>query len=157
MRRPDLKHPALASHFSPGYVPLERRVVGNSVWTLLEHEGRRFIALDLIKGGGRCNGWGSKGMSEDEGPCYYDCPLALLDQCTETDSKYAKEWRSKVREFHAKRKERKQPETGMTVTYGGTHYRLHTPAGPRKGWHVVRCGDGAMFRMSSRQLSEALS
>ena len=154
-RKEEIARITSPGHFAPGYTPLERRVVGNRVWTLLEHEGRRFIALDLIKSDGRGYGYGHKGMSEDMGPYYYDCPLSLLDRCTETTSQYANEWRKKVREYHASKKARPAYETGMRVVYSGSEYRLHSPLGPRKGWNVVRCGDGAMFRMSARQLASA--
>lgn len=158
-RKEEIAKVTSASHFSPGYVPLEHRVVGSRVWTLLEHEGRRFIALDLIKGGGRGYGWGSKGLSEDMGPHYYDCPLSLLNKTSEPANEYAAKWREKVRSFHAERKARSAAkaslETGSLVRYGGHEYRLHSPAGPRRGWNVVRCGDGASFRMRANQVAQA--
>ena len=45
----------------------------------------------------------------------------------------------------------------MTVTYGGVNYRLHSPAGARLGWNVVKMGgDGGLFRMKAVQLAQAL-
>jgi hypothetical protein len=147
------------THFSAGYTPLEHRVVGNRIWQLvrIESTGRLLITLDLIAKD-RKGGWGYKGMSEDMGPSYYNCPLSLLEKASEPpEPGYAAEWRKKVREHHAKRKENEVRtwETGMCIRYGSHEYRLHSPAGPRRGWHVVRCGDGANFRMRANQLVQA--
>ena len=37
--------------------------------------------------------FGTKVMTEYDGPCYYDCPASILELLTETDDKYAKKWR----------------------------------------------------------------
>lgn len=141
---------------APGYAMLESRVVGGHHWYLYSTpEGAKTIGLNLIKGGGR-DGWGYKGLDETMGPCEVNCPLALLAKADEPRNDYSRAWREKVRAYHAARKAKPEPETGMRVTYCGHEYRLHTPAGPRKGWHVVRVGDGAMFRMRAHQLSQAL-
>lgn len=54
-------------HFSPGYIPITHRVVGNHVWQLVQRpDGTKYITLDLIakeRGGG----WGYKSMDEDWG------------------------------------------------------------------------------------------
>lgn len=39
--------------------------------------------------------FGYKGMSEDMGPCEDDCPKGILVLLTDTESKYAKEWRER--------------------------------------------------------------
>lgn len=39
-----------------------------------------------------------KDMSEDMGPCYYDCPLSILNLLSPTESEYALNWREKCRE-----------------------------------------------------------
>lgn len=158
-RKEEIARVTAPERFAPGYRPLESRVVGNHVWTLVEHGDRRYISLDIIKSGGKGYGWGSKGMSEDSGPFHYDCPLALLDKATEPATEFGAQWRKMVRELHAERKEKKKAlaglETGSVVRYGGVEYRLHSPAGPRKGWNVLRRSDGAMFRMPANRLSRA--
>ena len=141
-------------HFSPGYTPLEHRVVGNHVWQLvrIESENRTFITLDLIakeKGGG----WGYKGLSEDMGPSYYDCPLSLLNKADAPVGGYATAWREKVREHHASKKAKPKFAVGMTVTLWDHTYRLDANLG-RKGWRVTR-SDGNVYRMPSRHLSHA--
>ena len=45
-----------------------------------------------------------KDMDETCGPCERDCPLSILDLLTETESKWANEWRRDCRENHEKRK-----------------------------------------------------
>lgn len=45
-----------------------------------------------------------KDMSEDMGPCYYDCPETILKLLSETDSKWALEWRQKCHEKNEKKK-----------------------------------------------------
>ena len=146
------------SCFPTGYTHLEHRVVGNHIWHLLriEETGRVMIGLTLIakeKGGG----WGEKGMSEDAGPCYYDCPLALLNKATPAPAGgYAEGWREKVRAYHAKRAAKPTPRVGLVVKSDDTDYRLVTSAGPRRGWVVQRVSDGVGFRMPAAQLSRAL-
>lgn len=39
--------------------------------------------------------FGYKGMTEDMGPCEGDCPKGILVLLTDTESKYAKEWRER--------------------------------------------------------------
>ena len=154
-RKQQIERITRGKFFSEGYTPLAHRVVGNCVWTLLEHQESRFIALTLIKGGGRGWGYGYKGLDETMGPTEVCCPLTLLDRCTEPLNAYSSDWRRKVRAFHAAKKARPEPETGRRVKYGGQEYRLHSPVGPRRGWYVVRCADDAMLRMSARQLASA--
>lgn len=48
--------------------------------------------------------FGYKDMSEDMGPCEYDCPTGILDLLTPTESEWANEWRRKCRE------KKKQPK-----------------------------------------------
>lgn len=146
------------SAFSTGYTHLEHRVVGNCIWHLLRIEatGRIMISLTLIAKE-RDGGWGEKGMSEDAGPCYYNCPLSLLNKASPApEGSYAVAWREKVRAYHAKRTSKPKPVAGMVVKSGDTEYRLTSPGRPRMGWAVERVSDGARFRMPAAQLSRAL-
>ena len=142
--------------FGEDYEPLEHRVVGNNVWQLVLYKptGRKLITLDLIakeRGGG----WGYKGLDEDMGPCEVNCPLSLLNKASPVTEGYAVEWREKVRAYHARRKTAK-PEPGMVVKYGGDDYKLIEPWAPRKGWRVINVDSGNTYRMTARQLAEAL-
>lgn len=52
--------------------------------------------------------WGFKDMDETMGPFYHDCPAAILDLLTPTDSAFAIDWRRRCREKLARKaKERK--------------------------------------------------
>jgi hypothetical protein len=48
---------------------------------------------------------------DESGPCETDCPAAILDLLTETDSEWAKQWRERCR----KRLQRKAPVAGETI------------------------------------------
>src|SRR3546814_16422316 len=59
-------------------------------------------------------------MTETMGPCESDCPAAILDELTETDSTYASEWRSRCRANLFRRKlERAKPvpKPGQTIVF----------------------------------------
>jgi len=82
--------------------------VDNVLWTVWEHRRRdgavtRYLGCDLMAAQ-RGYGWGYKDMEESMGPSYYSCPLKYLDLVPEPESRYAKEWRAKVRAYHAKRR-----------------------------------------------------
>jgi len=47
--------------------------------------------------------FGYKDMAESSGPYAWRCPVRILDKLTEADSEYAKGWRLKCREYHARR------------------------------------------------------
>ena len=55
----------------------------------------RFIRCDLIEH--RNGGWMYKPMDESMGPCYYSCPLSLLEQAP---MEHNAGWRDKVRAYH---------------------------------------------------------
>lgn len=137
-----------------------RRLIGNHLWVITEYKetGEKSICLYLLRYS-RDSGWGCKCIHESAHPYYYDCPLSLLDKVDPTKNKNAVEWRQKVREFHQKKNEKKQRmntlEPGMRIRYDGQEYRLHSPAGARKGWQAVRCSDGLIFRIPARVLAEA--
>ena len=55
--------------------------------------------------------FGYKDMDESMGACETDCPSAILDLLTETESEYAKGWREDCR----KRLQKKAPSAGETI------------------------------------------
>lgn len=143
------------NQLAEGYTLVRASSAGGAYWQAIRKpDGAVVIVCNLIK---RESGeWGVKTMDEGMGPCNYACPLSILAAATEPPPVgFAAEWREKVRAYHAARKAKREPETGMRVTYCGHEYRLHTPAGPRKGWYVTNAA-GAMFRMRAHQLSQAL-
>ncbi len=82
------------------YRTLRKCFRGNTMYAL--HESRisgalkKWIAVYLLQRD-QGFGWGYKSMSEDMGPCYYDCPLFYLDQADAPMGATAAEWRAKVR------------------------------------------------------------
>ena len=64
-------------------------------------EGEVFAVVALTKGQDKSDpyfNFGMKSMDETMHPYYYDCPKAILDLLTPTDSESANEWRAKCRE-----------------------------------------------------------
>lgn len=133
---------------SPGYTMLRSMIVGNNHWyTYSSPDGSIAIGLNLMAGGGRIMGWGYKGISEDMGPCEKNCPLSLLNACTEPRG-YAIEWRERVRAYHAAKKTKPAITEGSVIQFGAHCYKLlHRQANPRKGWVAERVSDSARYRM----------
>ena len=93
------------ARYSQGTRPIKTQLIGNSLWTLAQTaDGVRRIYLDLLEYWPQSNEWASKGISEDMGPCYYDCPLSFLKAATPSTSPYAIKWRQKVLASHAAKK-----------------------------------------------------
>jgi len=148
--------------WAEGVTVLADRVVGNHYWAAIESRGRRCVALVLMQGGGRGEGWGYKVLDEHAGPYVVDCPLALLEMTDEPTEGHAVGWRKKVRGYHAARRAKQAArrarvlEPGTVVRLGGKEYRLHSPAGPRRGWHVTFVGGGGtLYRMTAAQVGRA--
>ena len=60
-----------------------------------------------------------KDMDETCGPCYNDCPKAILDLLTPTDSKYANDWRNACREVLKAKAEHRASNTSLDkLPYG---------------------------------------
>lgn len=151
-------------YWGSGYTLIDHATAGPRLWSLVERkaDGLRFVALHLMEDGSASDnwtGWGYKDMDETVGPSYYDCPLRILNGATMEPIAYAAEWREKVRQWHTTRNRARQAEKtlepGRCVNYRGMSYRLHSPAGPRRGWNVTDTS-GRMYRMRSTQLAEAL-
>jgi hypothetical protein len=144
-----------ADRWAPGTELLKACTVGNRHWYLARTAGVTWIGLDLLAGGGRESGWGSKAMDETVGPNYYDCPISYLDLAS-APTGYAVAWREAVRKQHAAKRATHKPAAGLVVKYAGVSYTLVRPNAPRMGW-TVRLTDGlAEYRMKSKQLSAAL-
>lgn len=71
---------------------LERSIINGVVYSLVElPDGERLIAVDLVK---RTQGkWSVRNMTERMSPCYYNCPLYILNQSTQMDDDSI-EWRA---------------------------------------------------------------
>lgn len=82
--------------------PLAHCTRGNVLWAVWEIDGdpsTRFISCSILaKDHGF--GWGRKDMSESMGPAYHSCPTSYLDMVPMPESKYAQNWREKVRQHN---------------------------------------------------------
>lgn len=145
LRRPE--------RFAPDNELLRSSAIGNNHWYLAKHipTGRIWIGLDLMKGGGRTEGWGYKDLDESMGPCEVNCPITYLDLASEPEG-YAIEWRQRVRAHHAAKKARPKYEPGLEVEVSARRFRLIEPIG-RRGWRVKE-DTGDTYRMSFRTLSQ---
>lgn len=64
--------------------------------------------------------FGYKDMTEDMGPCESECPASILDELTDSDSKYAKAWRARCRANIVQRKlqnAKPTPRPGQTIVF----------------------------------------
>jgi hypothetical protein len=123
---------------------------GRHLWSLLETpDGRRFINLDLIDKSG--DQWGYKDMDESCGPCYYDCPLAFLDEATAPDNDFANDWRGKVRAFHQKAS-RKYAPNDVVLIYGKL-YRVIEQV--KRSYRVLRIADSRVYKCPPSKMTLA--
>lgn len=128
-------------------VSLAHTAVGNTLYVVWEVQetGERWIGVDLMRHDKEL-GWGFKDMTEESGPGECSCPLKFLNMVPEPNSEYAKDWRARVRSYHARRTQPLHvgqviqftngtsiPEVTLTSikplrgTYNGVTYRI-----PRK-------------------------
>ena len=85
---------------------------GKHLWLAVKNDMDSYIILYLLSNEG--GDWGYKGISEDMGPSYFDCPSELLDLTTGiVGSKYSDDWRNKMGEI--KRKSKIQYKIGDIV------------------------------------------
>lgn len=123
-----LKHYILQSYKSSQHLELldhKSTKYGRHLWIAVKYKDspRSFIALYLISKHG--SQWGYKDMSEDMGPCYYDCPLSLLDKTTgDPNSQYGSSWRQEVRTYHANIKSNNEILPGEVVECYGKKYLI---------------------------------
>ena len=88
-------------------------------------------------------------MDESAGPNAIDCPLAYLAAPHAERDGYAKQWRERVREYHAKKSARPALVPGVRLRLrDGSEYVLAENLG-RRGWRVIKPADGfgAFWRM----------
>lgn len=89
--------------------------------------------------------FGYKDMCETMGPYAWRCPLRILDLLTATENEYAKGWREKCREYHARRAALPRLREGMRLRVLGES--VPTIAGvPMNEVEVIRAGTKPVFR-----------
>ena len=96
-RRPLIEHLINGN----GLKTVKHFLSGNNLWCVHEHEGKRWACLYLLRGSPKVKNdpynWGYKDVEETMGPNEISFPYTWLDLLTPTDSKYANEWRARVK------------------------------------------------------------
>lgn len=136
-----------------GVKTIKHCLVGNNLWCVHEHDGQRWACLYLLRGSPRIKddpyNWGYKDVDETMGPNEISFPYTWLDLLTPTDSKYANEWRARVKA----RGEKLQKATigSKWQGYGHTFEIIK-----RRGPTSFRAKDeyGEMWRLTSRNISK---
>lgn len=136
-----------------GVKTLKHFLSGNNLWCVHEHDGQRWACLYLLRGSPKVKNdpynWGYKDVCESMGPNEISFPYTWLDLLTPTDSKYANEWRARVKA----RGEKLQKATigSKWQGYGHTFEIIK-----RRSPTSFRAKDeyGEMWRLTSRNISK---
>ena len=71
---------------------------GRHLWMLIQpKEGNSFVCLFKLSSYG--GDWGYKAIDESMGPCYWDCPVSLIQQADPPTTDYATKWRNDVYKY----------------------------------------------------------
>lgn len=136
-----------------GVKTIKHCLVGNNLWCVHEHDGQRWACLYLLRGSPRIKddpyNWGYKDVDETMGPNEISFPYTWLDLLTPIESKYANEWRARVKA----RGEKLQKATigSKWQGYGHTFEIIK-----RRGPTSFRAKDeyGETWRLTSRNISK---
>lgn len=90
--------------------------------------------------------WASKGMDETAGPNISNCPLSLLEMTEGDGSRWSKDWREKVRAFHAA-KSRTFPLGSRVSVYGAVYKVISVVS--RKSYKIESEENGQIFRCTA--------
>jgi hypothetical protein len=100
--------------------------VGNNLWAVQRNTrpdgaATTFVALYLLANSR--HGWGYKDEDESVGPYHVNCPLSYLEGLSEPINEWSREWREKVREYHADRAKQREyakalKEDDVVTIYG---------------------------------------
>lgn len=162
-RKNDLVQHILSQIKEP-YHTIAHRLVGNHLWVVYGAQqgteawqrmnGKNEIVLFKMRFGGGEGGY--KDVGENSGPYATDCPVSLFEIAGPPITNTADEWRRRVISDHARKQALRKVKIapGDVVTYGNVQYRVEKYLG-RSGWYVNRVSDGALLRMSARQMNQA--
>lgn len=148
-RRPLIEHLINGN----GLKTVKHFLSGNNLWCVHEYEGKRWACLYLLRGSPKVKNdpynWGYKDVEETMGPNEISFPYTWLDLLTPTDSKYANEWRARVKA----RGEKLQKATVGSKWQGYGHtFEIIKRRGPTS----FRAKDeyGETWRLTSRNISK---
>nr|WP_303180691.1 hypothetical protein [Lachnoclostridium phocaeense] len=77
-----------------------------------------------------------KVISEDMGPCYYDCPQSILELLSPTVNEWARSWRDKCYSHNEKRKTIQKLKLGSTILVDDVRYVKSIPFGHKKSYWI---------------------
>lgn len=134
-----------------GVKTIKHCLVGNNLWCVHEHDGQRWACLYLLRGSPKVKNdpynWGYKDVCESMGPNEISFPYTWLDLLTPTDSKYANEWRARVKA----RGEKLQKATIGSKWQGYGHtFEIIKRRGPTS--FRAKNEYGEMWRLTSRNI-----
>lgn len=155
--------------FAPAAEVIAHHCVTRTLWMVLEVKdnskhytrwpvGHRFLLLDLVECEKGC--WGYKDMDETCGPYESDCPLRFLDMVPQPEGQYVADFRQRVRDFHAKKRDRQKAaagnahllkEGGKIMLYG-IGYTLSRKRD--RSWLAYRHG-GGLTRIGPKHFAKA--
>jgi hypothetical protein len=141
-------------------------VRGNVVWAVKEipdradipetYRRKRFIACFMLSGGGEPGlRWGFKDVDESMGPREVSCPLKFFAMVPEPDSPVARQWRERVRAWHAAQTARRHAHRALRV---GDRVSLKPGCSPTHVWLTSVCPlqgtgpDGRIYRLSMKHV-----
>jgi hypothetical protein len=109
---------------------IKRAFAGNNLWTVVEvadkaaNKSERHIVLFKLAKHGH---WGYKDIGEECGPCEENCPLSFFDLAplADDDNSYARGWRDRVRQYHARRNQKLTVGQEVKLTNGQTFRITH--------------------------------
>jgi hypothetical protein len=81
----------------------------------------------------------TKEMTEESGPCYYDCPAGILDLLSPTKNEWALAWRAACRIEAAKRSKANRIRRGDKVLFSSSY------AGSREWYVAEKKGSSVLF------------
>lgn len=138
---------------------------GNNLWAVQEgtkQDGTvvRFVALYMTAYHGKnLDGWGYKDIDESCGPYHKNCPVSYIEMVEAHEREYgyepvgyAKEWRERVRAYHARGKI--ELTEGQKIKLYGHEY---TVGGPRRGGtYFIYSSDGMLYNLPRRQFRDVV-
>lgn len=156
--------------------PIKTAKVGSIVYSAVERtkvDGTRIIFASVIRTSVNHKDYYNfsyKDMDETEGPCFYDCPMSIINLLSPTENDYANAWRRKCIENNEEKLAKKRDFDSLnnlpigsvikfhhwdgkdilltkrahyrpkTIWYDGYHYRYTTSQIERYGYVVVSKG-----------------
>lgn len=129
---------------------------GKNFWMAIRYtrpDGSDFTSILLCKIDRDHNDWwGYKDISEEMGPVEDDCPLSLLDLCSEPLNEWSAQWRERVRALAATRSH--TYNVGDRCTVYGKEYEVlgKMPGRGRKAYRIRRVSDGRVFKSTPAKM-----